>query len=380
MSGNPKIVICRNCNSAISKNAIICPHCGAKNKKPFYKRVWFIILAIIVVVGVIGSLGGGGEKIVWDDIILGDMIPEPPAKKGDIHTNAADELWIDINDLSSKQFYDYIEECKEKGYTVDAELDSYSYGAYNAEGYSLKLSHYGDEADMSIQLEAPMQLGKITWPNSTAGNKLPAPKSTTGDFSFEHDDSFFVYVGDMTKDDYNEYVNACTEKGFNVDYNKGDTYYQADDAEGWHISLAYEGNSMMTIRIDAPSEEETTEPENTTQPEETDKPEENEKPEEPTQPEETDAPSGDSGIDPDFKAAMDSYENFMSEYVDFMKKYSANPTDISLLMDVGKYTSDYAEFVANFDEIGSSDMNVAEAAYYLEVQARVTEMLLEVMP
>ena len=92
MSGNPKIVICRNCNSTISKNAIICPHCGAKNKKPFYKRAWFIILAIIVVVGVIGSLGGGGEKIDWDDIILGDMIPEPPAKKGDIHTNAADEF------------------------------------------------------------------------------------------------------------------------------------------------------------------------------------------------------------------------------------------------------------------------------------------------
>ena len=38
--------------------------------------------------------------------------------------------------------------------------------------YSLQLSHYGDEADMSIRLETPMQLGTITWPNSTAGNKL----------------------------------------------------------------------------------------------------------------------------------------------------------------------------------------------------------------
>ena len=30
-----------------------------KVKKPFYKRLWFIILAFIVVVGIIGSIGGG---------------------------------------------------------------------------------------------------------------------------------------------------------------------------------------------------------------------------------------------------------------------------------------------------------------------------------
>lgn len=33
----------------------------AKVKKPFYKKWWFIALAIIVVIGIIGSLGGGTE-------------------------------------------------------------------------------------------------------------------------------------------------------------------------------------------------------------------------------------------------------------------------------------------------------------------------------
>lgn len=372
MAKNPKMVICRNCNNPMSEKAKVCPSCGAKNKKPFYKKGWFIILAIIVVIGVIGSLGGGGDKIAWDDIILGDMLPEPPANKGEIHTNSADDLWIDINDLSSKQFNDYIEACKEKGYTVDAESNSSSYEAYNAEGYSLQLSYYGDEADMSIRLEAPMQLGTITWPNSTAGNKLPTPKSTTGEFSFEHDDSFFVYVGNMTKDDYNEYVNACSEKGFNVDYNKGDTYYQADDAEGWHISLAYEGNSIMTIRIDAPDEEE---PEETSKPEETTKPEETAQPEETTKPEDT---PNDSGIDPDFKAAMDSYEEFMDEYVAFMKKYSDNPSDLGLLADYAKFMADYADFVADFEKWEDAELNTEETKYYIEVQSRVNQKLLDI--
>ena len=58
MSKNPKMVICRNCNTAIPKKAKICPSCGAKNKKPFYKKAWFIILVIIAVIGVIGSIGG----------------------------------------------------------------------------------------------------------------------------------------------------------------------------------------------------------------------------------------------------------------------------------------------------------------------------------
>ena len=52
---------CRACGSQIAKSAKVCPHCGAKNKKPIYKRVWFIILAVIVIIGIIGAASGGGD-------------------------------------------------------------------------------------------------------------------------------------------------------------------------------------------------------------------------------------------------------------------------------------------------------------------------------
>ncbi len=62
MAKNPKMVMCRNCNTVIAANAKICPACGAKNKKPFYRRLWFIILVVIVVIGVISSGGRRGDR------------------------------------------------------------------------------------------------------------------------------------------------------------------------------------------------------------------------------------------------------------------------------------------------------------------------------
>ncbi|MDD6830762.1 MAG: hypothetical protein PUE37_04095 [Firmicutes bacterium] len=34
---------------------------------------------------------------------------------------------------------------------------------------------------------------------------------------------------------------------------------------------------------------------------------------------------------------MDSYEDFMNDYADFMKKYKSNPSDVSLLADYADY-------------------------------------------
>ncbi len=83
-------------------------------------------------------------------------------------------------------------------------------------------------------------------------------------------------------------------------------------------------------------------------------------------------------IDPDFKAAMDSYEEFFDEYVAIMKKYKENPTDLSILTDYATYMGQYADMIQNLEEWESKDLNTAEAAYYVDVQARITKKLLEV--
>lgn len=53
--------LCKTCGAEISANAKICPKCGAKNKKPIYKRAWLIILVLIIIIAVIAA-GSSGES------------------------------------------------------------------------------------------------------------------------------------------------------------------------------------------------------------------------------------------------------------------------------------------------------------------------------
>ncbi len=93
--------------------------------------------------------------------------------------------------------------------------------------------------------------------------------------------------------------------------------------------------------------------------------------------ESTSASSGDE-IDPDFKAAMDSYEAFFDEYVAIMKKYKENPTDLSILSDYATYMGQYADMMQKFEKWQNEDLSTTETAYYIDVQARITKKLLEV--
>lgn len=271
-------MICSRCGKEF--NGKFCEHCGApapssaaptpgtypteptptkKKKKPIYKKWWFYVIIAIALIAIIGKFSSGekSERIDWSDIILGSQLPEPPKNKGEIHENTAEKLWVDINKISDKQYNDYTEACKAKGFTVDPESDSMSYGAYNSEGYKLSLSHYGSEDEMKIELAKPIEMSSITWPTSKAGKQLPAPKSTKGKFTHENDDGFNVYIGNTSKDDYNSYVKACSDKGFTVNYEKGDSFYNANNSAGWHVSIKYEGNNIMSIDTDAPDEDST---------------------------------------------------------------------------------------------------------------------------
>ena len=62
MSKENKMTVCSHCGAEIASSAKVCHKCGGKNKKPIYKRTWFIILAVIIVLGIISSAFGGGNK------------------------------------------------------------------------------------------------------------------------------------------------------------------------------------------------------------------------------------------------------------------------------------------------------------------------------
>ncbi len=365
-----------------------------KPKKPIYKKWWFYVIAAIALIAIINAISGGkgkvekGEEVEWSKIELGDQLPVPPSNRGTLFENSDEEFWASLDGVSDDQYNDYLDACVDKGFTVDADKSSYSYKAYNADGYSLDMSHIGD--GLSITLKAPMKFGSITWPSSTVGNMLPAPKSTTGKFSYEYDDSFFVYVGETSKADYDQYVADCSAKGFNVDYDKGDTYYRADNADGYHISLEYVGNNIMTVEIKASEDSDTS----TSKPETTETSTENIKPDDSTAkastaPSETPAPTAtepvteaapetENGIRPEFQEAMDSYEAFFDEYIAFMKSYQESANSISMMKDYLDYMTQYAETMDKLSKLGEEELSEQEALYYAEVSLRINQKLLEV--
>ena len=328
-------------------------------------KIWAGVIAALLLVALTVTLTGClDEKIVWDDIILGSLLPAPPSDRGEVHTNSREDLWLDVSKVTDKQFADYIDACKQRGFSIDAKSSSISYTAFNENGYELYISYMSSSSEMSIRLEPPMEMSSIVWPDNEAGKQLPAPQSATGRFSYEYEDSFYVFIGNTTKDDFAAYVKACSDAGFSVNYKKGEDHYYSDNAEGWHVDLRYEGNSVMSIKISHPSKDSESAVATAAATEKA--------------PNDTTKDTADAGgIDPDFKKAMDAYESFMGEYVDFMKKYKANPTDLTLLASYADYMSKYADFVRDFSAWGDKELSNQELAYYIDVQARVNKKLLE---
>lgn len=119
------------------------------------------------------------------------------------------------------------------------------------------------------------------------------------------------------------------------------------------------------------TEETTTEEETTEEPTTEEPTTEEPTTEEPT----TEKPKG---VTPSFKETMDSYEAFFDEYVSFMNRYMANPTDMSLMMDYLSFMTKYTDYMDAIDSMDEDEMSDADLAYYLEVTARIESKLLQV--
>ena len=57
-----KMVACKSCGNEMASSAKACPNCGAKNKKPVFKKWWFWALFVIVVIAIASSNGNNSNN------------------------------------------------------------------------------------------------------------------------------------------------------------------------------------------------------------------------------------------------------------------------------------------------------------------------------
>lgn len=348
------------------------------------KKGFHTVLAIAAFVLIIPffTVGGGSsykekaQAIEWDTLDLGEKLPVIEKGKGTVYSNSHDSLSLSLKGYEEKDYKAYRDACIAFGYTVEAEEDSSSYKAFNEDGYCLRLDQMLSEMD--IHLDAPETLESLEWPSNGLALLLPQPDASVGRTVQDSGTAFEIKVGETTPETYKAYVKTCEEAGFTANHNKTDTEFSANNADGYRITVSYLGFRVMKIRIEAP---EASEPENPEDGGTADAPQDTAAdtavlPD--TTPETDNADSAnETGLRPDFKAAMDSYEAFMGEYCDFMAAYSANPSDLTLIGKYATYLEKYTKLAEDFDKWNSEDMNAAEVAYYAEVQARVSKKLLE---
>ena len=66
---NNNLTKCTSCGTEIAKSAKTCPNCGAKVKKPIYKKWWFWLIIVILVAMVIASIGGDDSTSTSSDTV-----------------------------------------------------------------------------------------------------------------------------------------------------------------------------------------------------------------------------------------------------------------------------------------------------------------------
>lgn len=192
------------------------------------------------------------EKYAWNEVVLADMLPTPESPYGEIISNSDSYLALYVNKATQEEYTQYIEACKEKGFTIDTETSGSFFYAYNEAGYKLSLSYYDYSSEMHISLTKGRDLGTLEWSNSELAQMLPVPESTVGDIQQDDEKGFTAYVGNTSLDAYNSYVQACEAKGFTVDADKTDKRFSAKNADGYKLTVEYQGNNIVYVSLDEP--------------------------------------------------------------------------------------------------------------------------------
>lgn len=218
-----------------------------------------LLLAFLVVALSLCMLTGcdpDAEEIDWVSIKLGHVLPEPQSKLMKIVSNDADDLLVYIHNISQNQYLEYQRWCEQdKGFNIDVKSLGSSFYAYNQEGYYLSLFYSDSQDEMHVTLNAPIPMEEYELPEFAIAAGLPVPESKMGHFNWQNKNSFFLYVGETTKDAYMLYKDACVAAGFTIDPYEYDVVYSATNAEGYKVSLNYKGFNTFTLEFKGPTNE-----------------------------------------------------------------------------------------------------------------------------
>ena len=192
---------------------------------------------------------GNVENLNWDELILGSMLPTPDKSKGRIVSNSEKELDLDIANATKSTFTSYIQSCKEKGFTIDILQEKDSFRAFNENGYRVKVNFSDFYDELSITLIDPIKRNSINWSSVPLMADVPKPPSSTGEFGNNFDWTVTIYLVNVTREQYDDYINKCIEEGFSIDMSRYENTFYGDNQDGLELQISWEGNNTIAIHV-----------------------------------------------------------------------------------------------------------------------------------
>lgn len=217
------------------------------------KKRTSLLFTVLMLICILTACAPDAEEIDWANFKLGHVLPEPQSNLMKIVSNDDDNLLVYIHKVSENDYLEYQQWCeKDKGFNIETESIGTSFYAYNQDGYYLSLYYSDSQSEMHITLDAPIPMENFELPEYAVAAGLPVPSSSTGHYNWKNTDSFFLYVGETSKDDYVLYKDACVAAGFVGDPYEYNTVYSAINAVGYKVSLNYKGFNIFTLEFHGP--------------------------------------------------------------------------------------------------------------------------------
>lgn len=247
-------ILCSECKSAIPETSKFCPSCGTPVGNTVNEAEELVPEADEKVSD--KEENEDDSRIYeWDEVCLNSYLPKPESKYGVVQTNSPEDLYMIVEDTSFKEYESYVDTCIDFGYDIDVTDSNGEYEAFSGEKGRLSVEYFSYDKAMHISLEILVS-GTYRWHELYFAGLLPAPESKAGDVHNNNDARCDLYVGNISKDGFADYVDKCKKKGFNADSLEYDEYFFAKHAEGYELTVEYYGCDVIYIEIYDPYWEE----------------------------------------------------------------------------------------------------------------------------
>ncbi len=167
-------------------------------KPPKGKKKWPIVLAVLVILIILARIsscvsGCGSsspsktvDTFTWPSSGLATELPKPKTNKGEISSNSDTYFYATLQEVTHSDYDDYIQSCKDAGYTDFSGEGTDYFKAKSPSGAGLSLSFDGEDKTLEITLnkaqESTDESSDATDESSADSSTESTPATSSSDF------------------------------------------------------------------------------------------------------------------------------------------------------------------------------------------------------